>query len=110
MFDGLSDLWRWRGSVGRGTYAAVGVVGFTLKHNLDRWVAGWVFDRPWGIFNYWVSPFGDLSWRALLATEGRFLFTMLVLALPFIWVGVALTMRRLRSAALPSSLVVGPAL
>ena len=34
-----SDLWSWRGTVGRGKYAAVGLVLFAVKHNLDRLIA-----------------------------------------------------------------------
>ena len=30
------DLWRLDGTIGRGTYATVGLVGFAIKHNLDR--------------------------------------------------------------------------
>lgn len=48
----FADLWTWRGSVGRGTYALVGAIGFAIKHNLDRMVAHNVLHRRWGIFNY----------------------------------------------------------
>ena len=50
----FSDLWRSSGTVDRGPYALVGLIGFTLKHNLDRLVAAFVFHRPWTLFNYWV--------------------------------------------------------
>ena len=32
----LSDLWRWDGTVDRGTYTLIGVAGFAVKHNVDR--------------------------------------------------------------------------
>ena len=35
----LSDLWRWDGTVDRGTYALIGVAGFAVKHNVDRLIA-----------------------------------------------------------------------
>jgi len=41
----------------------------------------------------------------LRGDEAVFLGIMVAIALPFIWVGVTLTMKRLRSAALPSRLV-----
>jgi len=33
------------GTVGRGAYAAVGLVLFAVKHNIDRFVASFVFHR-----------------------------------------------------------------
>src|SRR5881397_2431251 len=35
----FSDLWRFEGKVGRGTYAFVGLAGFAIKHNIDRIIA-----------------------------------------------------------------------
>jgi uncharacterized membrane protein YhaH (DUF805 family) len=102
----FADLWRSSGTVDRGTYAVVGLVGFALKHNLDRLVATSVFHRPWGLFNYWV-PLRDVARiTALSSGDAMFLETMVVLALPFVWIGVALTLKRLRSANLPSQLVL----
>ena len=102
----FADLWHSSGTIDRETYAVVGLAGFALKHNLDRLVATLVFHRPWGLFNYWV-PLRDVARiTALRSGDALFLATMLALALPFVWVGVALTTRRLRSAKLPSSLVL----
>ncbi len=100
------DLWRWEGTADRGAYALVGLVGFAIKHNLDRIVASYVFHRPWGIFNYWV-PIGEaVRISSLPRKDAVFLATMVALALPFVWVGVALTVRRLRSAGLPTPLAL----
>jgi uncharacterized membrane protein YhaH (DUF805 family) len=102
----FADLWRSSGTIDRGPYAVVGLLGFALKHNLDRLVATLVFHRPWGLFNYWV-PMRDVARiTALRSGDAAFLETMVALALPFVWVGVALTTRRLRSANLPSPLVL----
>ena len=93
------------GMVDRETYALVGVLGFALKHNLDRMVATLMFHRPWGPFNYWV-PLGEVARiTALRNADALFLETMVLLSLLFVWVGVALTMKRLRSVQLPSGLV-----
>jgi hypothetical protein len=100
------DLWSPGGTIDRGTYALAGLIGFALKHNLDRLVATYVFHRPWGLFNYWVPLQDMVRITALQRSDIIFLETMLALALPFVWVGVALTMRRLRSAGLPPQLVV----
>jgi hypothetical protein len=101
----LGHLWRSSGSVDRGTYALVGVVGFALKHNLDRLVATYGFHRPWGLFNYWIPVRDVARITELRHGEAMFLGTMVALALPFIWVGVVLTIKRLRSAGLPTQLV-----
>ena len=93
----LSILFRWDGTVGRGFYALVGVIGFAFKHNLDRLVATVIFHRRWGIFNYWIPPVQVLHFSSLPRADAIFLGSLLAMALPFIWVGVALTVRRLRA-------------
>ena len=101
----LSDLWRWDGTVDRAAYLFIGVMGFALKHNLDRLVASFIFHRPWGIFNYWIPPAKAVRITSLPREDAAFLATMLALSLPFIWVGVVLTLRRLRAVRLPLWLI-----
>ena len=101
----FGDLWRSAGTIDRGAYALVGVLGFALKHNLDRLVATYGFHRPWGLFNYWVPVRDVARITDLHGSEAGFLATMVALSLPFIWVGVVLTMKRLRSAGLSTQLV-----
>lgn len=101
----LSELWRWDGTVDRSTYALIGVMGFAIKHNLDRVMATLVFHRPWGLFNYW-TPLGRAVQMVSFSREDQlFLGTMLTMAVPFIWVGVVLTLRRLRAIGLPAGWV-----
>jgi hypothetical protein len=102
----LADVWRASGTINRGPYALIGFVGFALKHNLDRMVATYGFHRPWDLFNYWMLISRAVRISSLPADDARFLATMVALALPFIWIGVTLTLKRLRSAGLPSSLVL----
>jgi hypothetical protein len=102
----FAELWRPTGTVDRGTYALVGVLGFALKHNLDRLIATYVFCRPWGFFNYWVPVRDVVRITALSRQDALFLATMLTFSLPFIWVGVTMTQKRLRSANLPSQLLL----
>ena len=100
-----SDLWQWQGTVGRKKYLATGAILFAVKHLIDRIVATAVFGRPWSLFNYWVFAGGtdiDETPQARL----RFYAVMVAIALPFIWTGVVLTLRRLRDAGLPTWLVV----
>jgi len=100
----LSDFFRLRGTVGRGVYALTGFFGFAIKHNLDRMVASSVFGRPWTLFNYW-EPVRDVTNITQLSSgEAKFLATLVAMSLPFIWVGVVLTVKRLRSAGLPAQL------
>src|SRR5882672_5338739 len=102
----FADLWRLDGTVDRGTYALVGLAGFALKHNLDRLVATYVFHRPWELFNYWV-PLRDVARiTALGHRDVAFLESMVALALPFVWIGVSFTAKRLRSAQLPLPLLL----
>jgi uncharacterized membrane protein YhaH (DUF805 family) len=102
----FSDLWRWDGTVGRAKYAAVGFIGVAIKHNLDRLIAASFLGYGEGFFNYW-SPLGKAARLDHLSnTEAKFLATLLLVSIPFLWVGVALTVRRLRDAGQPVWLVV----
>jgi uncharacterized membrane protein YhaH (DUF805 family) len=100
------DLWSAEGTIDRGPYALVGFIGFAIKHNLDRLVATFVFHRRWSLFNYWIPLDQAVRVTSLAAADRTFLVSMLMLSLPFIWVGVVLTMRRLRAVGLPAWLVV----
>ena len=95
----ISELWTWKGTAGRGRYALVGLIGFALKHNMDRILSTTVFEREWGLFNYWISP---VEFPSLTDADARFLLAMAAMSLPFIWVGLAMTLKRLRSAGLPA--------
>ena len=85
--------------MGRARYMGIGVFLFAIKHNLDRIVAS-SFGYHWGVFNYWVfSEPGGVD--TLTGGRPEFYSTLVVVALPFIWIGVVLTLRRLRDANLP---------
>ncbi|HEX8635577.1 MAG TPA: hypothetical protein VF703_15630 [Pyrinomonadaceae bacterium] len=101
----FSDLWDWRGTVGRGKYLTIGLLLFALKHNIDRLVAAASFNRHWTVFNYWLFPEAG-SVETTPPDYQKFYATLLLIALPFIWTGVVLTLRRLRSAGLPLWLVL----
>jgi uncharacterized membrane protein YhaH (DUF805 family) len=102
----FSNIWSSEGTLDRGPYALVGFIGFAIKHNLDRLVATHVFHRKWSLFNYWIPLNQAVRITSLAPADRTFLVSMLALSLPFIWVGVVLTMRRLRSVGLPAWLVV----
>jgi len=99
------DLWRWSGKVGRAQYLTVGVIGVLIKHNLDRLIASSFLGHQ-NSFNYW-APLGKAARLSHLSdTEAKFLATLLLFSIPFLWVGVAMTVQRLRDARLPVWLVV----
>jgi len=97
----FSDLWRWDGTIDRIPYLFLGVVLFALKYNIDRLVALTAFGHSWSLFDYF-----DQSGAWENADKKVFYQAMVALALPFIWAGVVLTLRRLRSAGLPLGSVV----
>lgn len=104
MSSRVFDIWSWHGRVGRARYLTTGLVLFAIKHNLDRFLAA-AFGYRWSIFNYWVfdTPAGieEITFR-----DATFYAVLLLVALPFIWIGTVLTLRRLRDADLPLWLVV----
>ncbi len=102
----FQSFWKFNGKVDRRTYAIVGLAAFFLKENLDRVVAGIYFHRAWNIFHYWMPLNSTASIRSLPQRDARFIAAMVALALPFIWLGVAMTVRRLRDIGQPVWLVV----
>lgn len=102
----LSDFWRLNGTIGRVPYACAGLIGFAIKLCLDRYVAHRFFDRDWDLSNYLVPTGGMHAITSLSKPDAAFFATMLAMSLPFIWVGLALTLRRLRDSGLPSWMVV----
>jgi uncharacterized membrane protein YhaH (DUF805 family) len=100
----MLDLWSWQGRVGRTRYVATGLILFFVKHNLDRILAAFA-GYPWSPVNYWVfmAPDGVTS---LKPEDATFYVILLIFAIPFMWIGTVLTLRRLRDAGLPLWLVM----
>ncbi|MBV9888754.1 MAG: DUF805 domain-containing protein [Acidobacteria bacterium] len=98
----FTDLWRWRGRVDRKTYAVVGFVAFVIKHVIDWRITLYLLhDHSGLIFNYW-SPLGaSVRLSRLSSYQSTYLATLLIVALPFIWLGLAMTVKRLRDAGWP---------
>ena len=97
-----ANFWQWEGRIGRATYATVGVAAFAAKFFIDRVVVTRIFHRPWSLLNYW-RPFGEISGVHALTFENRlFAGVMLFIAAPFIWLGLAMTVKRLRDAGEPT--------
>jgi uncharacterized membrane protein YhaH (DUF805 family) len=100
------DLWWWDGKVSRTTYVLAGFIGFAVKYNLDRLIAAVYFHRSLDFLSYW-SPLGKLARLDHLTNEeAKFVSVLLLLALPFIWAGVMMTVQRLRDMGQPVWLAV----
>jgi uncharacterized membrane protein YhaH (DUF805 family) len=89
------SLFSFQGRVSRGTYTLAGTIGVLLKHNIDRFVAHEFFHRSWNVANY-VAPLGPTIDINLTGEDKKFLVVLALLSLPFIWIGIAMTVKRLR--------------
>lgn len=101
------DLWPWEGRVSRKMYAVVGVTLFAVKSVLDRAIGVYILGEKQSWFLTYWAPLGTAARLGHLSdSESKYLLTLLLFALPFIWVGVAMTVRRLRDAGHPVWLAV----
>src|SRR5262249_51602167 len=95
-----SGLWRLDRTIDRLPDFAIGVSLTFVKMVIGYLVATRLFGREWTPFDYAVPK--QVTGLLSLTLEDRFFYrVMLLVALPFIACGVALTVRRLRSAGLP---------
>jgi hypothetical protein len=79
--------------VGRGTYFRHGVALTTFKYVVDA-VLIWRFAGVvWTPFNY-LSPLWSTRQQLLQSGPPWLLTTLVAIALPFLWIGVSMTMRR----------------
>lgn len=102
----FGELWNPNGTINCGAYALVGFIGCAVKYNLDRAVAIFGFRQSWDLSSYWIPVRDVTRITELHVNEVWLLETMVLLALPFVWIGIVMTMKRLRSAKLPTWLVV----
>jgi uncharacterized membrane protein YhaH (DUF805 family) len=100
----ISDLWESDGTITRTAYLCWGTSLLGIKYGIDAFVAEVIFHRAWSFWSY-LFPGQTLDFLALSATDRAFFATMAAMAIPFIWVGVVLTVRRLRAVGLPVWLV-----
>src|SRR6266404_4004837 len=94
----MRDLFRFSGEVSRRRYVITGLLLFTVKYALDYLLTAVVFHRQWKWYPY-LAPLGEISGLTRLAgADQLYAASMLAVALPFIWIGLAMTSRRIRSA------------
>ena len=101
----FSSFWRWDGKVTRRTYAMVGAGGLAIKFNLDRVIADY-FGFHWNLWNYLDPLEHSGRFLQLSAPQKYFLTILLITALPFLWIGISMTMKRLRDAGQPLALTL----
>jgi uncharacterized membrane protein YhaH (DUF805 family) len=95
------ELWKWHGRVNRAEYIQTGLAGIAVKLVLDYLIVTLFFNRVWTPLFYW-RPFAMVdNIRQLGGSDAVYAACMLILALPFVWIGVSMTVRRLRDANLP---------
>jgi uncharacterized membrane protein YhaH (DUF805 family) len=99
MPTALRNLLRCRGLIDRGPYFLVGVTLLLGKFAIDWSVSRFVFERSWSPAEY-LAPGASLAMLFSGSEPRGFYLTMLLIALPFIFVGVSLTAMRLRSVGL----------
>ncbi len=101
----FKDLWSWSGGLSRGSFVIWAAVLFAAKYNLDRILLLFIFNRRWSVFSYLEQPLPGIHSFSPLQSRKEFL-VLLAAALPFLWAGVVLCIKRLRSARLPLWLAV----
>jgi uncharacterized membrane protein YhaH (DUF805 family) len=100
----ITQLTSWHGEINRRDYLLWGVLLFAIKYNLDRLI-GDVLNRTWFITDYFIQA-DKLSVLELTKEDRNFYLLLLLCALPFIWFGTTLCVKRLRNAKLPTWLVI----
>ena len=101
----LADLWTWQGEIKRGPFLFWGLLLGALKYNLDRLLMWHWSGQRWSLLDY--TKLGEYLWPRVPSFENAGQFAvMLALALPFMTVGVLLTLKRLRSIHLSPWLVL----
>jgi uncharacterized membrane protein YhaH (DUF805 family) len=100
------NIFSWRGTIDARSYLIWGIVLSILKFNIDRFVARKFFSRPWTIQSYLQAEIDSIYQLATNTDEATFYGSMLLIALPFTWIGVCLTVRRLRDIGLPLYLIL----
>ena len=89
-------LFTWDGRVPRASYFLAGTILTVLKYAIDFAVAAH-FGETWRFRNYFF-PSVDVSLFVLGNRQPMLYAILWAIAIPFFWVGIALTLRRLRDA------------
>jgi len=99
LWFGFSD------PVDRGTYLRHGLGLTALKYTIDALLVWQFTGKFWTPFHY-LSPLNNTRLALLQGAPPWLLPLMLVIALPFLWIGVSMTMRRAVDAGLSPGLAL----
>ena len=94
----LGFFFSWKGETGRSAYAFTGIALFLIKWNLDRLFSILVQSEDYPTPFFYLLPETDFTG---IADPIRIILPVFALALPFIYVGIVLTVKRLRSLGWP---------
>lgn len=100
------SLLSFSGTIESGPYLTIGLILFFVKHNMDR-IWYWQVYRKFPLLDelfVYLQPFRHGSFQSQLDRE--YFLGLLCISLPFIYIGVVFTIKRLRSLQLPLWLVV----
>jgi uncharacterized membrane protein YhaH (DUF805 family) len=89
-------LFTWTGRVQRRPYLLAGSILTAIKYGIDSLVAAH-FAQTWRAWNY-VLPASQVSVFELGRSQPEMYAILWAIAIPFFWIGIALTLRRLRDA------------
>ena len=104
MSEPRLNILRLGGTISPGRYFTIGCLLTLLKMLIDGFVATRLFGKPWSPLMYAIT--GEIGGLFSLDRDEQFFYAaMLAVALPFILIGVSLTVRRLRDAGWPLWLV-----
>jgi uncharacterized membrane protein YhaH (DUF805 family) len=97
MLQGFwSRLLTFEGRVNRTQYLLTGSILIAMKYAIDSFVAS-RFNQPWRISNYFLPP-ANITIIGLGGPHPRLYLILWAVAIPFFWIGISLTLRRLRDA------------
>ncbi len=94
------DVLRLRARVGRGAYCGLGVLLAGLKFLIDLQLVDYVFGRPWLLAYYFGHNLGPLKPEGG-PTDMRMVLSLCAVAAPFMYLGFAMTIARLRDGNFP---------
>jgi uncharacterized membrane protein YhaH (DUF805 family) len=101
----LQNLWRLDGEINRAPFLVWAGLLFAVKYNLDRLLVYSLFGRHWSVLSYFEQPLPGIT-ELSPAQNAKEFAVLLAASVPFLWIGVMLCLKRLRSAQLPLWLAV----
>src|ERR1700744_1358552 len=103
MTNILRSLFFFHGRVSRAHYFVAGSLLLALKFFIDHSIAA-RFGQNWHIWSYFFPP-AHLSAFGIGSSNPRLYLILWAVAIPFFWIGIALTLQRLRDAGMRLGLI-----